>query len=322
MKLPKRLHEILKQKETFLNEARTKLENSVLKLQLSLFQDIIESIIPELEIKNSLLTDSKKNYLLVSKLNKIYDTFNIKVIETLLPQINKGINTINTFTEDYYVLTFAELPRRFEEILRGTEVLTNLKIGLRQDKMIRGGLIMDMLNISPADFQNILSKAVTSQMSMKEFIGIIKENITGTEEKSGVLDRQFKRFAYDTYQQYDRAYNKKLSEEFNMKYFSYSGNLVIDSRDFCAAHYNKIWSKDEALDWETWTVNRGIKNGEFPEGYEIKTKEERRNAVPSYLGYPGYDPITDLGGYNCRHIYAPVPDELAFKLRPELKNII
>jgi hypothetical protein len=42
------------------------------------------------------------------------------------------------------------------------------------------------------------------------------------------------------------------------------------------------------------------------------------DVTPGYMNYPGYDPLVDRGGYNCRHIIGWIPDELAFKYRPEL----
>jgi hypothetical protein len=158
-----------------------------------------------------------------------------------------------------------------------------------------------------------MSQAVTSQINMKEFIGVIKEYVNGTDVKSGVLDRQFQRFTYDTYQQYDAAYNKKLAEEFDMKYFVYQGGLIKDSRDFCAAHNDKVWSVEETEDWRTWTPAKG----QYPAGWEVKAKD--MNSVPSYIDYPEYDPLVDRGGYNCRHIIGYIPDNLAFRLRPDLK---
>jgi len=38
------------------------------------------------------------------------------------------------------------------------------------------------------------------------------------------------------------------------------------------------------------------------------------------MAYPGYDPLVDRGGYNCRHQLSFISDELAFKLRPDLKK--
>jgi hypothetical protein len=146
---------------------------------------------------------------------------------------------------------------------------------------------------------------------------VIKDNIKGTDEEKGLLDRQFRRYAYDTYQQYDSSYNKKLGEEFDMKYFIYQGGLVIDSRDFCVCHNGKVYSVEESELWKTWTPDQC----DYPEGHPMQSKEGTKyppDVVPGYMNYPGYDPLVDRGGYNCRHIIGWIPDELAFKYRPEL----
>ena len=313
MKPPKRISEILRRKELFLDEVRSKLENTALRLQTRLFEEIISEIIPKLEVKDGLLLDNANNYRLISELEKVYETFNTTVAETILPQINKGTEAITKLGTDYFGLVLTTLPARFDTILESTKTLTDLRLGLRMGKMIRGGVLMNNLRIDPADFQHKMSQAVTSQINMKEFIGVIKEYVNGTDVKSGVLDRQFQRFTYNTYQQYDAAYNKKLAEEFDMKYFVYQGGLIKDSRDFCAAHNDKVWSVEESEEWRTWTPAKG----QYPVGWEVKAKDV--NAVPSYMSYPEYDPLVDRGGYNCRHIIGYIPDSLAFRLRPDLK---
>jgi hypothetical protein len=90
--------------------------------------------------------------------------------------------------------------------------------------------------------------------------------------------------------------------------------VIKDSRDFCVCHNDKVFSVDEAQEWKTWTPSKG----KYPEGYTIQQKDI--NAVPSYLSYPGYDPLVDAGGYNCRHIMGFISDSLAEKLRPDLKK--
>jgi hypothetical protein len=151
-------------------------------------------------------------------------------------------------------------------------------------------------------------------MNMKDYVKLLKDKITGTENYTGGMERQFQRYAYDLYQQYDAAYNLTLGNEFGFNYFIYQGGLIKDSRDFCAAHNNKVWSVEEMKTWSEWTPSKG----EYPAGYEVKQADIY--AVPSYLGYPGYDPGIDRGGYNCRHALGWIPDEIAFKMRPELKE--
>ena len=315
MRLPRRLNEILKKKEAFLDELRSKFEGIALKLQTNLFEDIISEIIPKLELKDDKILDNANNYRLISELNKVYEAFNIKAIGIILPQINKGIEGITALNTTYFALAIPNAIERFDKIIEGAKAITDLKIGLRAGKMIRGGYLMSTLKTDAAltELKQLLLKLVTSQVDMKEFINAIKENVNGTDLKSGVYDRQLKRYAYDTYQQYDAAYNKKLAEEFGMKYFIYQGGIITDSRDFCVCHTDKVFSIEESELWKTWIPSDCT---DYPVGWP---KAKDMNEHPGYMDYPGYDPLTDRGGYSCRHILGYISDELAIKLRPDLK---
>lgn len=312
-KLPRRLNEVIRRKQLYLEEIRGTLQSSALKLQGELFARLIEDIIPRLDAENGVLLETANNYQLISELDNLYDAFSDKIIQKIFPQINKGVIGISDISEEYFALSFRTLPETFEKITRGARELITLKLGIRTDKLIEGGNLKSALRIKAETLKQLLSRAVSSQMRMKDFISAIRENIIGSE-KSGVIDRQFQQFAYDTYQQYDAAYNKKLSEEFDMRYFIYQGGLVVDSRDFCVCHEGNVYTTKESEEWKEWTPSMGI----YPEGYEIKQKDV--NARPSYMKYEGYDPLVDRGGYNCRHIIAYISEEYAFKLRPELKK--
>jgi hypothetical protein len=314
MRLPRRLNEILKKKEAFLDELRSKFEGTALKLQTNLFEDIMSDIIPGLDVKDGVLLDNAHNYRLISELNRVYGAFEVKAIGTILPQINTGIEGITTLNTTYFSLAIPNAIERFDKIIEGVKVITDLKIGLRTGKMIRGGYLMSTLKTDAAltELKQLLLKLVTSQVGMKEFINAIKENVNGTDLKSGVYDRQLKRYAYDTYQQYDAAYNKKLAEEFGMKYFIYQGGIIKDSRDFCVCHNDKVFSIEESELWKTWTPQDCT---DYPEGWP---KQKDLSEHPGYMDYPGYDPMVDRGGYNCRHILGFMSDELAQKLRPDI----
>jgi hypothetical protein len=150
-------------------------------------------------------------------------------------------------------------------------------------------------------------------MDLREYTKILKEKITGSKDYKGGLEKEFDKYAVDLYQTYDQAYNKTIGNELGLKYFIYQGGLIGDSRDFCAAHNNKVWSVDEAGTWKDWTPAQG----DYPAGYEVKAKD--LNSVPSYLGYAGYDPLINLGGYRCRHWLGWITEELAVDMRPDLK---
>jgi hypothetical protein len=93
-----------------------------------------------------------------------------------------------------------------------------------------------------------------------------------------------------------------MADEFGMDYAVYSGGLITDSRSFCREHNNKVYSREEIADFGNWI--------------DPKTGE-----VPSYISeFPGYDPFTHLGGFNCRHSLNWIPKISAIKLRPELAS--
>ena len=316
MRLPRRIDEIVKEKELLLDKLRVKFEKTTIRLQMSLFEKAISDIVTRLDVKNGELLETANNYRLITELDKLYNSFNALSAATMLPQIIKGTEAISTLNNGLFRVTI-EVPDRFEKIIESTKKITDLRLGLRGGKMVRGGFLMSMLKSDPTEFKKFLSKAITSQMPVKEFIGSIKTMIVGDEEKIGSLQKQFQRFAFDVYGQYDAAYNRSMAEDLGLKYFAYQGNIIEDSRDFCVAHYNKVWTIEEAEEWPEWTPAKGIAEDQFPAGYVIKSKKP--NEVPSYLGYPGYDPLIDIGGYNCRHILAYISEGLAKKWRPDIK---
>jgi hypothetical protein len=79
------------------------------------------------------------------------------------------------------------------------------------------------------------------------------------------------------------------AERLGLKYAVYSGTLEEDSRPFCVARVNKVYSLGEIQSW------RNLK----------------------FQGKPkiGYEPVYDCGGFNCRHHLSWISDEIAEKLK-------
>lgn len=315
MRTPKRIVEILNRKQAFIDSNRDKLEASVIKIQDKLLNDLLSEIIPELEIKDGFIIDSTKNYRLLSGLDKIYADFTSVSSSLITPQVVKVTTTLTEIGSEYFKMILDEsMLTRFDKIINATINKMNLRIGLKGGKSIKGGFLDSIIKdtSTSTSIKNYISKSITGQIDSKQFIQGLSKLVTGNE-KPGSLERQYQRYAYDLYQQYDRAYNTSLAQEFDMKYFLYQGGLIEDSRDFCVAHNNKVWSVEEAADWDRWMPWMG----EYPANYVIKGDPYE---IPSYLGYPGYQPLVDFGGYKCRHGIGFITDELAFQLRPNLKG--
>jgi hypothetical protein len=304
MKFPRRLSDILKQKQDFIDESRAKMESSVVRLQSQLFNDIVSKLVPELDVKDGMIQDNAKNYRLLSVLDKTYKDFNTVSSQVIFGQVVTATAKIADLSQNYFNAMFTiGLPEKFDKVISTTDKLINLRLGLDGGKLVRGGFLQSFFdsNTIGTDLKQMTSRAVTSNLDMKDYVQMLQDKITGTKDYTGGLERQFQRYAYDLYQQYDAAYNMTLGNEFGFTYFVYQGGLVKDSRAFCIEHNNKVWSVEEAQSWGTWI-------------------DPTTGEVPSYLGYPGYDPLIDRGGYNCRHSLGWVDDSIAIQMRPDLKE--
>lgn len=315
MKIPKRISEIINKRQLYIDQHRGILEKDVLKLQSELLNMIISEVIPSLDVEDGIIKDTKHNYQVLSELDRVYGKFQSISAEIIVPKISVTTAGLVDLGRNYFAVAIPDLPEKFDKIIESTASKINARLGLNNGKIVRGGFLEGLIkdNTISTQVKNYMSKAVTGQIDMKDFTKGLTKIIHG-DKGPGALEKQYQRFAYDIYQQYDRAYNNSLADEFGMKYFLYQGGLIDDSRDFCVAHNRKVWTREEAEEWSSWTPSQG----EYPEGYEIKQKDHY--SVPSYLNYPGYQPLIDAGGYNCRHSIGWISDELAFELRPGLKN--
>lgn len=316
MNVPKRIKDLLDRKQELINRNTDRLNASIVKLQSKLMDGILDDVISELDVMDGVIQDTSNNYRLISALDKVFNAFSLEQAKTLLPELSSSIGAISELNNKYfYAIGSENVLKRLETVAEKTKELTELRFGLKGEKFVRGGVLEDLFTqFGGTEVKQIMSKAVSGGMGKREFIKQMRDFVTGTQEKPGISERKWKQFAFDVYQQYDASYNKKVAEEFGLRYFVYQGGLVEDSRDFCAAHNNKVWTTEEAEEWKVWTPAKG----DYPAGYKVKAKN--MNERPSYMDYPGYDPLVDRGGYNCRHSIGYISEELAFKLRPELQK--
>ena len=109
-----------------------------------------------------------------------------------------------------------------------------------------------------------------------------------------IMSRYYGRWTHDIYSQYQRIATNEVRKKLGLRFAIYQGGLIEASRDFCEERNGKVFHEDEISSW----------------------------ANLDWEGKPevGYNPIADLGGYNCRHRLDWISDELAFRLRPELRQ--
>ncbi len=307
MRLPKRYEKLLERKTAFIEAAGVKLDEIIVRYQGKMLEMIMSSIIEEMDVKDGIIQDTAKNYRLISSMETVLKKFGRQREELIAKEIFTASESLAAFNNKYFSFIISE---KIDKVIEAARKATDLRFGLDGGKFVRGGLLESIFSqYGVMDVKQLMSKAVSSGMGMREFIKQIGGFVVGTKEKGGISERKFKQFSFDVFMQYDATYNKKMAEEAGLKYFVYFGDLVKDSRDFCAAHIRKVFSEQEAEEWKDWTPAKGQKDNAYPEGWVIKAKNLYE--VPSYMSYPGYDPLTDRGGYNCQHHLAYISAEMA-----------
>lgn len=106
--------------------------------------------------------------------------------------------------------------------------------------------------------------------------------------------------------QVDRETNTAFATDLQLNHAIYQGGLIKTSREFCEERNNKVFTREEILRFGTSADKFG--------GYTNKSAGEFQGKTKVY------NPLTDIGGYNCRHFYSWISEDLAFVLRPELKK--
>lgn len=151
-------------------------------------------------------------------------------------------------------------------------------------------------------------KAVGAKMPLIEFLKILKREIQGDEEFSGLVQSHFRTIIWDVYAEFDRQVGYKTAVCLGYRSAIYEGGLIDHSRDFCIERNGKVFTFEEMNKFGTPDDEYGGYSNKSTGDFDGKPKVD-------------YDPFYDQGGYNCRHAYSFIPDRLAIRLRPELKEV-
>lgn len=156
---------------------------------------------------------------------------------------------------------------------------------LRTGALIPGGYLANSLfgNPSASQIVKLMQDAINAKMTLAEFRRTFKAFFAPTGSP-GAIERHFKRWTFDFYQQFDRLAQLEFKNELGFTYAIYAGTIVDDSREFCMDRNNLLYTEPEIISWnfDDW-------QGKIP----------------------GQDVRMACGGYNCRHSLNWVSDEVA-----------
>lgn len=291
-------------REDYIDKKRDSLKDNVFGLERILLNNFIGKTLSEMEVDEGKIKNTRSNMVIASLFDKVYEVFNKTSHSKIVEVFKRNLLRIGVLNFNYF---------------RSIDRAESVKVRDSVDAIIRRNLGLDIRNEIVKDgfldrfandqsirntIKNKTFQAVVSNQPFQAFKKSMGDLIVGTSEVQGAFQQHYRTFAYDTYSQIDRQNQISYATKLNMLAFIYGGDIVTDSRPFCKGGRDKTAGK---------TFKR--KTG------EIFTIEEARDwgNIRKFQGRnKSYNPLTDLGGHNCRHSINYIDNETALQLRDDL----
>ena len=144
--------------------------------------------------------------------------------------------------------------------------------------------------------RDIVKTAITSGGSYSDLTEKLRTTIVGTDEEAGKLIKYAKQVTTDGINQFNRTYQKAVTDDLGFKWFRYVGSNLRTTRPFC-----REMTKPENEYFHISQVPDIIK-GRLNSG-EVDTQGLRKETNSTNF-------FIYAGGYNCGHSIIPVPEAL------------
>lgn len=288
-----------RKRANLVNEQSDKLTAKIERAQNKLFKYITDTFLPSLETDaNEALVPNDKMLFIPSMLDSYYDQFNEEELKPIVSTFASDITKLLKYNQKYYdgVKPSDEHGQIKESVLGA--------LGISGAVIAGGSLLFNILTdrAAIAAIKTVVMAGIGTGLTITSLKIALKETIVS--KSGGLIKSLFNERLPDPYVKVDRFIGKKYQVALKLNYAIYQGGTIGTSREFCIERNNKVFSREEIAKFGT--------SADKWDGYTDKSKGEfqGKSAI--------YDPFQDLGGYNCRHFYSWISDELAFTLRSEL----
>ena len=270
------------------------LTGRVEKLQTELLKQLA-AILEWLEFDGKRLKNSPKNMAKLRRLEGVWSKFERELMDKELALFAEELLKVGQLTIGYYEATGLI---KSDAVKRVVETLREV-IGIDVDGKLLAGGYLDRLGKTAEVRQQLrdyVLQSIVSKRSLGDFRNGLGDLVVGNDATDGALQRFWRQYAFDTYNQVHEVANKTIADGLGLKYFIYQGSVIENTRQFCRVKAGKVFSTEEAERWK-----------DDPDLIDKKTKAQ-------------YNPLLERGRYNCRHFLNYISESVAVELRPDLKK--
>lgn len=295
MEISKRI-ELVKERIKNIEGYEKGLQRSLTRLELRLFREFTKRVIARLDLDGRDIKYNFKNLNVAQAVNKVVDLIEKEGIKNVA---NGYIDDIaNLFKNvDAQYKPFANQNVAKKIITKQNNALSK-SLGIVSGKIDKGGFLDEVFDLTPIKVQlkQELFKAVAGQTDISTFKKNLKDIIVSKDGSFGTLNKKVFNQLNDTYAQVDRAKQQFYAEDLGLQAFIYFGTEIKATRNFCSDRIGKTFLKAEF-----------IKDAKSAGNFQGKPKN--------------YNPLVDLGGYNCRHSLLYITNAEALRRRKDLEEI-
>ena len=246
------------------------------------------ALLKELDVRGDTIQNSVRNIRLLGDIKRELD--DLVLNDKYLSSVKEFVTAYGTVARlnDKYFSSVADRyspPKMLAEVRKqavndAVAALTENGIGANYTDQLR----------------DIVKTAITSGGSYSDLTEKLRTTITGTDEEAGKLIKYARQVTTDGINQFNRTYQKAVTDDLGFKWFRYTGSNLRTTRPFC-----REMTKPENEYFHISQVPDIIK-GRLNSG-EVDTQGLRKETNSTNF-------FIYAGGYNCGHSIIPVPEAL------------
>ena len=269
----KTLKDFTKKRSELIASLMSSMDGQVKDNQKKLLEKVLEKFVDKLEKdENGNVKNNDRNRNLLIQFDDIFKEYQKKEARDTVGLLLQSVGSIINFNQKYFSALDGQA--RTLPIIPKVKDFMKVWLGIKGDIVEPNGYLDKLVSNDPAKIalKNQAMKIVIGQEGFEDAKKQIKTLIDGNQNTMGALEKHHRNFAFDLYSQIDRATSDVIRNDLGFVFAIYEGGLIETSRIFCEEHDGNIYHISEIKDFN-----------------------------PTEAKPPNYNPITDLGGYGCRH---------------------
>ena len=301
--LQQQLEAILNKRDSFIDKSLASSYEDMAQIQKELTTLILSKYISKFDYQDGVLVYNNKNLGLINELDNVFYKFEQKFSGNVFKDLGAKMLDMVVYSEDYFKKfgssskTLAKIKGKLDMISTrvGIDAQGNLIPNSYFERLAAGDVMKEQL-------KDYIARGLSGKTSLSEFQSGFEQLINGNKDVDGKLLSYWKTETHDAFFSVSRAHDDLFAQQLGMNFFIYLPGAIKNSRPFCKGGYDKVCG---------CTFERKI-------GQVFHRLDMKKWISLEWSGkkHP-YNPVVDMGGWNCRHKPAWISDEMAKEEAPE-----